>query len=64
MVKSFRIRNSRSTRRLFFRPAGVTDISFRRLVKSRGGVGLTVSEFIRSKADAQQSQIETTDAFL
>src|SRR5437764_14158937 len=26
--------------------AGVTDISFRRLLKQRGGVGLTVSEFI------------------
>ena len=26
--------------------AGVTDVSFRRLVKQRGGVGLTVSEFI------------------
>src|SRR5436305_13742324 len=26
--------------------AGVTDISFRRLLKARGGIGLTVSEFI------------------
>src|SRR2546423_5320224 len=26
--------------------AGVTDISFRRLLKRRGGIGLTVSEFI------------------
>ena len=26
--------------------AGVTDVSFRRLIKRRGGVGLTVSEFI------------------
>src|SRR6266516_4680732 len=47
MVKSFRIRNIEIDPPLILSPmAGVTDISFRRLVKSRGGVGLTVSEFI------------------
>src|SRR5438132_10193253 len=47
MVKSFRIRDIEICPPLILSPmAGVTDISFRRLVKSRGGVGLTVSEFI------------------
>src|SRR6266516_1812413 len=47
MVKSFRIRNIEIDPPLILSPmAGGTDISFRRLVKSRGGVGLTVSEFI------------------
>ena len=47
MVKSFRIRDIEIDPPLILSPmAGVTDISFRRLVKSRGGVGLTVSEFI------------------
>ncbi|MEO8434677.1 MAG: tRNA dihydrouridine synthase DusB, partial [Pyrinomonadaceae bacterium] len=47
MLKSFRIRDIEISPPLILSPmAGVTDISFRRLVKSRGGVGLTVSEFI------------------
>src|SRR2546421_10420424 len=47
MVKSFRIRDIEIDPPLILSPmAGVTDISFRRLVKSRGGGGLTVSEFI------------------
>jgi tRNA-dihydrouridine synthase B len=47
MVKSFRIRDIEIDPPLILSPmAGVTDISFRRLVKSRGGIGLTVSEFI------------------
>src|SRR2546429_4035563 len=46
-IKSFRIRDIEIDPPLILSPmAGVTDISFRRLVKSRGGVGLTVSEFI------------------
>src|SRR6266487_3230187 len=47
MVKSFRIRNIEIDPPLILSPmAGVTDVSFRRLIKRRGGVGLTVSEFI------------------
>ena len=47
MTKPFRIRDIEINPPLILSPmAGVTDISFRRLVKSRGGVGLTVSEFI------------------
>src|SRR6185503_1084137 len=47
MTKAFRIRSIEINPPLILSPmAGVTDISFRRLVKSRGGVGLTVSEFI------------------
>jgi nifR3 family TIM-barrel protein len=47
MTKAFRIRDIEISPPLILSPmAGVTDISFRRLVKSRGGVGLTVSEFI------------------
>ncbi|MEA2205798.1 MAG: tRNA-dihydrouridine synthase [Blastocatellia bacterium] len=46
-IRSFRIRDIEISPPLILSPmAGVTDISFRRLVKSRGGVGLTVSEFI------------------
>jgi nifR3 family TIM-barrel protein len=46
-MKPFRIRDIEISPPLILSPmAGVTDISFRRLVKSRGGVGLTVSEFI------------------
>ncbi|MDX6611094.1 MAG: tRNA-dihydrouridine synthase [Blastocatellia bacterium] len=47
MTKAFHIRDIEIKPPLILSPmAGVTDISFRRLVKSRGGVGLTVSEFI------------------
>ncbi|HYO92572.1 MAG TPA: tRNA-dihydrouridine synthase, partial [Pyrinomonadaceae bacterium] len=46
-VKPFRIRDVEISPPLVLSPmAGVTDISFRRLLKRRGGVGLTVSEFI------------------
>src|SRR6187455_2259550 len=46
-LKSFKIRDVEINPPLILSPmAGVTDISFRRLVKSCGGVGLTVSEFI------------------
>jgi len=45
--KSFRIRNIEINPPLILSPmAGVTDVSFRRLLKRRGGIGLTVSEFI------------------
>ncbi len=46
-MKPFNIRNVTIDPPLILSPmAGVTDVSFRRLVKRRGGVGLTVSEFI------------------
>src|SRR6202521_3298100 len=46
-VKPFKIRNIEITPPLILSPmAGVTDVSFRRLLKRRGGVGLSVSEFI------------------
>jgi nifR3 family TIM-barrel protein len=46
-VKPFKIRDVLINPPLVLSPmAGVTDISFRRLLKRRGGVGLTVSEFI------------------
>src|SRR6266853_5722371 len=46
-IKSFKIRDIEINPPLILSPmAGVTDISFRRLLKGRGGVGLTVSEFI------------------
>lgn len=46
-MKPFKIRNVEINPPLILSPmAGVTDISFRRLLKRRGGVGLTVSEFI------------------
>jgi tRNA-dihydrouridine synthase B len=46
-VKSFKIRDVEINPPLVLSPmAGVTDISFRRLLKRRGGIGLTVSEFI------------------
>jgi nifR3 family TIM-barrel protein len=47
MVKPFKIRDIEINPPLVLSPmAGVTDISFRRLLKRRGGVGLTVSEFV------------------
>ena len=46
-IKPFKIRNIEINPPLVLSPmAGVTDISFRRLLKTRGGIGLTVSEFI------------------
>ena len=46
-IKPFKIRDVEINPPLILSPmAGVTDISFRRLLKQRGGIGLTVSEFI------------------
>ncbi len=46
-MQPFKIRNIEINPPLVLSPmAGVTDYSFRRLIKQRGGVGLTVSEFI------------------
>ena len=46
-MKPFKIRNIEINPPLVLSPmAGVTDYSFRRLIKNCGGVGLTVSEFI------------------
>lgn len=46
-MKPFKIRNIEVNPPLILSPmAGVTDFSFRRLIKKRGGVGLSVSEFI------------------
>ena len=46
-IKPFKIRDVEINPPLVLSPmAGVTDISFRRLLKRRGGIGLTVSEFI------------------
>jgi len=47
VVKPFKIRNIDIDPPLILSPmAGVTDYTFRRLIKRRGGVGLVVSEFI------------------
>jgi len=46
-IQPFKIRDIEINPPLVLSPmAGVTDISFRRLLKQRGGIGLTVSEFI------------------
>lgn len=46
-MKPFKIRNIEINPPLILSPmAGVTDYTFRRLIKQRGGVGLVVSEFI------------------
>src|SRR6266481_2357410 len=46
-IEPFKIRDIEISPPLILSPmAGVTDVSFRRLIKRRGGVGLTVSEFI------------------
>ena len=46
-IQSFKIRDIEINPPLILSPmAGVTDVSFRRLLKRRGGIGLTVSEFI------------------
>lgn len=48
---SFSIRHLRIAPNLILAPMeGVTDLAFRRLVRSIGGVGLTVTEFIPSEA--------------
>lgn len=45
--RPFKIRDVEISPALILSPmAGVTDVSFRRLIKRRGGVGLSVSEFI------------------
>jgi nifR3 family TIM-barrel protein len=47
LIKPFKIRDIEIGPPLILSPmAGVTDVSFRRLLKRRGGIGLTVSEFI------------------
>src|SRR5947199_4754562 len=47
MFEPFKIRNIEINPPLVLSPmAGVTDISFRSLLKQRGGIGLSVSEFI------------------
>ena len=47
MTRPFKIRDIEISPPLILSPmAGVTDVSFRRLLKRRGGIGLTVSEFI------------------
>src|SRR5215471_4556628 len=47
MTVPFKIRDVEINPPLILSPiAGVTDVSFRRLIKRRGGVGLSVSEFI------------------
>jgi tRNA-dihydrouridine synthase B len=47
MTRPFKIRDIEINPPLILSPmAGVTDVSFRRLIKGIGGVGLTVSEFI------------------
>src|SRR5712664_4339871 len=46
-IRPFKIRDIEINPPLLLSPmAGVTDISFRRLLKQRGGIGLSVSEFI------------------
>src|SRR5437762_14040931 len=46
-IKPFKIRNIEINPPLVLSPmAGVTDVSFRRLLKRRGGGGLSMSEFI------------------
>jgi len=46
-IRPFKIRDIEINPPLVLSPmAGVTDVSFRRLLKRRGGVGLSVSEFI------------------
>src|SRR5215203_5578204 len=46
-MKPFKIRNIEINPPMILSPmAGVTDYTFRRLIKRRGGVGLVVSEFI------------------
>ncbi len=56
-IKPFRIRDIEITPPLVLSPmAGVTDISFRRLLKQCGGIGLTVSEFISVEGLTRNNQ--------
>jgi tRNA-dihydrouridine synthase B len=56
MFEPFKIRNVEINPPLILSPmAGVTDISFRRLLKRRGGIGLTVSEFISVEGLTRQN---------
>jgi len=55
-MKSFKIRDIEINPPLVLSPmAGVTDYSFRRLLKRRGGIGLTVSEFISVEGLTRQN---------
>src|SRR5438105_9327558 len=55
-IEPFKIRDIEIKPPLVLSPmAGVTDISFRRLLKQRGGVGLTVSEFISVEGLTRQN---------
>src|SRR3954462_7904888 len=56
MFEPFKIRDVEINPPLILSPmAGVTDISFRRLLKRRGGIGLTVSEFISVEGLTRQN---------
>ncbi|MDT4969069.1 MAG: tRNA-dihydrouridine synthase [Acidobacteriota bacterium] len=56
MTTPFKIRDIEISPPLILSPmAGVTDISFRRLLKRRGGIGLTVSEFISVEGLTRQN---------
>src|SRR5437016_8309244 len=70
VIKPFKIRDIEINPPLVLSPmAGVTDISFRRLLKARGGIGLTVSEFIsvegltrnNPKSKRQRSEEHTSE---
>jgi tRNA-dihydrouridine synthase B len=65
-MKPFKIRNIEINPPLVLSPmAGVTDYSFRRMAKRRGGIGLTVSEFISVEGLTRNNpKGETPDAFL
>src|SRR5438876_4735958 len=55
-MKPFKIRNIDIDPPLILSPmAGVTDFTFRRLIKRRGGVGLVVSEFISVEGLTRQN---------
>jgi len=55
-MKPFKIRDIEINPPLVLSPmAGVTDVSFRRLLKRRGGIGLTVSEFISVEGLTRQN---------
>ena len=55
-MKPFKIRNIEINPPLILSPmAGVTDYTFRRLIKRRGGVGLVVSEFISVEGLTRQN---------
>ncbi|CAN5224061.1 tRNA dihydrouridine synthase DusB [soil metagenome] len=55
-MKPFKIRNIEINPPMILSPmAGVTDYTFRRLIKRRGGVGLVVSEFISVEGLTRQN---------